>query len=163
MKQLNSVQNMKNNQGLNSKSNQRPIYFSSIYLKLEISEPQNCRKDWKNCIRSLWGNLNDFKSQPECIKLVRIVHPVQPGAAGLVEVVVGGGWLDLVLGGQAGVSLGSRSELVEDVVVPLLVRLVRYTRLFQKVILKLNCLSARLSPQSALGLMSLLICSLKAQ
>ena len=58
--------------------------------------------------------------------------------------MVGGGWLDLVLGGQAGVSLGSRSELVEDVVVPLLVRLVRYTRLFQKVILKLNCLSARL-------------------
>ena len=76
--------------------------------------------------------------------LISIIHPFQRGAAGLVEVVVGGGGPDLVLGGQAGVSLGGRCELVEDVIVSLLMRLVRYTRLFQEVILQLNCLSARL-------------------
>ena len=59
-------------------------------------------------------------------------------AGGLVEVVVGGGGLDLVLGSQPGVSLGSGCELVEDVIVPLLVRLVRYTRLFKEVILREN-------------------------
>ena len=83
-------------------------------------------------------NLHDFKSQSECIKLVGIIHPVQPGAVGLVEVVVGGGGPHLVLLSQGGVPLGSGGELVEHVVVTLLLGLVRYTRLFQEVILELN-------------------------
>ena len=108
------------------------------YLELEVAQPQNCRKDREDGIWSLRGNLNNFKRQSESIELGSIVHAVQVVAGGLVEVVVGGGGLDLVLGSQPGVSLGSGSELVEDVIVPLLVRLVRYTRLFKEVILREN-------------------------
>ena len=64
-----------------------------------------------------------------------IVDAVQPGAAGLVEVVVGGGRQHRELFCKARVSLGRGGELVEDVVVPLLRGLVSDPRLLQQVVL----------------------------
>ena len=64
-----------------------------------------------------------------------IVDAVQPGATGLVEVVVRGGRQHGELFCKTRVSLGSRSQLVEYVVVPLLSRLVSDPRLLQQVVL----------------------------
>ena len=64
-----------------------------------------------------------------------IVDAVQLGATGLVEVVIGGGRQNGELFCKSRVSLGGGSELVEDVVVSLLCRLVGDPRLLQQVVL----------------------------
>ena len=64
-----------------------------------------------------------------------IVDAVQPGATGLVEVVVRGGRQHGELFCKTWVSLGGRSQLVEYVVVPLRLGLVGDPRLFQQVVL----------------------------
>ena len=64
-----------------------------------------------------------------------IVDAVQPGATGLVEVVVRRGRQHGELFCKAWVSLGGRCQLVEYVVVPLGLGLVSDPRLFQQVVL----------------------------
>ena len=70
-----------------------------------------------------------------------IVDSIEPGATWLVEVVVGGGRAHRELLGKVGVSLGGSCELVEDVVVPLQLRLVGDPRLLQQVVLDKYCKS----------------------
>ena len=67
------------------------IILSSCYLELEVSQPQNSRYDGEDGIHLLCRNLNDGEGEAKTVEPGGIIHTVQLGAAGLVQVEVVGG------------------------------------------------------------------------
>lgn len=86
-------------------------------------------------MRHFLCDAQDIHGQAQVVKHGRVIDAVQGVAATLVEVVVGLRWAQHESSGQLWTGLGSRGQLVEDVVVPLLFALEGDPGLLQEVVL----------------------------
>lgn len=104
-------------------------------LELEVPNPQNSCHHLENAIAGLLIYVEYLHSQTQLVKHAGVIHAFQLEAATLVNVVEGLRGFHQKLLPQLWVGHTGCSQLVEDMVVPLIHRLEEDAGLFQEVIL----------------------------